>query len=349
LEKYYTGQISFSEITIEIFKRDPFDAYYILSFQKGKQFKAISPAVSSSAKIDDKTKFVLDVTSVCLLYELSKEHQLIYTRKFTISGLLRALLLGKISDTRNSPPSELSVTITQERVYPRIYPEDFTQKRIQHLESILVWVDANCEIVEVAERFNFIMSLPEKHKADVYFQLILDNKLLADRENSILLTDDIFYYTKFHCPSTIVAGPQVFLNKYHTDKEKEITQYLLEHNYIGVPMSADLLYEELLKFLGDKENRYAICLENLRYNWNPAGSHAGEAIKFIKSLYLRSFLNDLTRHQVISSVLSNLIVGLPLRNLQVLPRLIMREFKLLPMQLIATLDILTKIVESRAG
>jgi hypothetical protein len=347
LQEYNLGNLSFSEITIQLFGNDPIDAYYALSHPSGKSFKAISAAVSPQTQINQETKIVLDFTSVCLLYDLSLKIQFKYDTKFIVSSLLRALLVNKIADIQNSPESKMSLSITHESVHPHFYPENYNAKRIEQLKSILQWVDENCATIDVPERFNFIMELPEKQKHNGYLQLIVDNKLLADKEGSVLLTDDVFYYRKFRCPVNLVVGTQLYLYRFHHDKGKAIIDYLLEHNYVGVPMSSDKLNEELLKFLGGKENRYAICLENLRYSWNPYASLAGEGIKFIKSLYLGSFINNLTRQQVVSAVFSNLLVGLPLRNAKLLPQLILREFKLLPMQQLQVLDVLARVIDRK--
>lgn len=346
-EKYYNGNISFSEITGQIFKGDYFNAYYILTDPNGKLFKAISPANSTGVRIDDNTKFVLDASSCCLLYDLSKKLNVTYQKKFIISNLLKTELARKIAEDKINPATELSVTITQDRVRPHFYPAEAAKKRIQHFESLMEWINQNCETTPVPERFNFIMNLSEEHKADAFFQMVLENKLLADRDNSLLLTNDVLYYRSFHCPTNLAISPLIYLHHFHIDKEREIIDFHLEHNYVGLLLTADILYDELLKYLGGKENRYWVCLENLRFNWNPYSPHIGEAIKFIKALYLASFLNNITREQIITAVFSNLLVGLPIRNARLLPQIIMREFKLLPIQLADTLGILTNLVEGR--
>ena len=347
LQEYYSGKISFSDITMRIFRDNPFDAYFTLSSPSGKQFKAISPAVSKQLVIGENASLVLDPTSVCMLYNLSAKYNLVYKRKFIVSSFIRTILNGLISDTRNSPPSKMSLSVRHDNVYPHIYPDDFNEKLVARYEQITSWLDNNCEVVDIPERFNFIMDLTEEQKNSSYLQLIIENKLLADRENFLLLTDDIVYYRYLRSQPSKVIGTQLYLYQFHNEKEMSIKEFLLQHNYVGVPISASLLKEELLKFLSGKENRFPICLENLKHSWNPDVTLIYEAVKFIKSLYLELFIDRLIRQRMVTSVIENLIAGLPSINLNLLVNLIRQEFKLLPVQHLEVFDILTRIIENK--
>jgi hypothetical protein len=192
------------------------------------------------------------------------------------------------------------------------------------------------------------MGLREDIKSDFFLQLIIENKLLSEKKDHILLTNDFIYYRQFHCSLDIVISPLHFLNKYHEDKNKKIVEFLLYHNYIGINISSEVLNEELFKWLGGKENRFSICLENLKYNWNPYNSHVSESIKFIKSLYLSSFLNNITRRQIVTTVFSNLLIGLPPRISKLVPQLVDRELRLLPKQQAEVLQIFARILQMRS-
>ncbi|HET7115877.1 MAG TPA: hypothetical protein VFI29_05275 [Hanamia sp.] len=342
-EKYYSGIISFTDITNSVFKRNFIDAYFTLADKNGKLFKGISPALSSGVLIVKNTKFVLDFTSVCLFSELSKDLNLVFGQKFIISILLKDTVIRKLEEEKSSPKTELSLSITMSSVKPIFYREDFQEKRIEHFQFLLDWINKNCEVVDVPERFNLIMGLKENLKGDLFLQLLIENKLLSEKENHILLTNDFIYYHRFHCSFNVVISPLHFLNKYHGEKNKEIISFLLFRNYIGININAEVLNEELFKWLSGKENRFSICLENLRYNWNPYNSHVTESMKFIKSLYLSSFLNNSTREQIVITIFSNLIIGLPIRLLKLIPQLVMREFRLLPIQLEKILQIFSQV------
>lgn len=346
LEKYYNGTISFSEVVNSVFRKNFIDAYFVLSAKDGKLFKAISPAVSRNVTLTESTKFVLDFTSVCLFYQLSKELSIKFQKKFIASSLLRQDLAERLEAAKTSPGSEFSINVTADRVQPIFYPKDYKEKRVEHLKALLDWTDTYCTSEIVAERLNFIMQLKESEKNDIYLQQLVDNKLLTEREGYILLSNDPFYYRLFKSSTEDVISPLHYLDKFHPNESKSILDFLYLHNYAGVPVTETLLYDEALKMLAGQENRFGICLENLRYNWNPYPNHIIEAIRFIKSLYLSAVLTDDVRERIIFSVFINLKVGLPPKLLRLIPDMIANEFPILPIQALTTMEIFTKALSA---
>lgn len=344
-ENYYAGQISFTDIVNSVFKRNFIDAYYVLSDKNGKLFRGISSALATQAELTDHTRFILDFTSVCLLHDLTKESGLRFAHKFIVSSLLKDEVIKRLEEEKDSPRKELSVSVTQNDIQPHFYPENFKEIRILRFESLLKWIESNCEVAPVPERLNFIMGLDENAKRDNFFQLLVENKLLTERPEHILLTNDTFYYRTFHCSTTVVVSVQAYLDKIHSQKGKEITGFLLSHNYIGIRLTAETLNEELFRMLSGNQNKFAICLENLRFGWNPHRGHIGEVIMFIKSIYISSFVNPVTRQQIITTVFSNLLVGLNVRMGNMVSNLLAREFKFLPMQLMEVLQIFTNVLQ----
>jgi len=104
---------------------------------------------------------------------------------------------------------------------------------------------------------------------------------------------------------------------------------MLYKNYIGLPLSSEILTSELYKMLSDQDNRFSMCLENLRFNWNPDDRHITQVIIFIKSLYTSSAINTSTRLQVVSTTFSNFVVGMPTNLILFINALIKTEFRLL--------------------
>jgi hypothetical protein len=117
---------------------------------------------------------------------------------------------------------------------------------------------------------------------------------------------------------------------------------------VGLHIDQELLSQEFFKMLSGNENKFSICVENLRYAWNPDERHIKESIKFIKSLYLLPFLNDMTREQTIITIISNLMIGLPPKIGKFMPQILMHEFKLLPQQHFQVMQILTQFLDMRS-
>ncbi|MFN0187297.1 MAG: PIN domain-containing protein, partial [Bacteroidia bacterium] len=332
-EKYYNGTSSFTEIASSVFNKNRFDAYFHLTSPIGKRFMAISPSISNKQLLNDESKFVLDVTSVCLFYQLSKELGLAFKHKFIISASLRRELVGMITETRMNPEAKLSINITTEGVTPHFYQEGFKEGRLEFLEEILQWLDDNCEIAQVDEKLNFVLNMKSKGQAiDNLLYEYIDNRLLVDRPNHFLLTNDTFYYRHLKAASTNVISPEIYLEIFQNEKTLECSALMLKDNYVGITIYFEILQEEFINMLSGKENKFPICLENFGYGWNPNLEHAKVIARFIKWLYLtNSYLTERknqTIHTLFLSALRNAppVFGLTLRDE------IKREFSLLANQ-----------------
>lgn len=343
-EKYYNGLISFAEITNSVFKGHFTDAYFILSHQQGKPFKAISPVISPKTYMS-KTNFILDFTSLCLFYQLEKENGITFQARFLISSLIREQVVRELEETKLNPAPELSVSITMDKVTPHFYDDNFQNRRLNTFQTILNWIDKNCIVEEVPERLNYVMELEVEHQNDLFLNILIDNRLLADRQNCVLLTNDTFYYRFLQGTPINIVSPLRFLENHHTEDQKKYMDFMLSRNYVGIPISSTTLNDEFFKMLSGQENRFSICLENLRYNWNPDNRHINESINFIKGLYVSAFINKRTRTQTVFTVFQNLIVGMHNRLISIVFYRLRKEFELLGAHLLEVTDLFKEAVK----
>jgi hypothetical protein len=349
LEDYYNGKISFGEVTRFVFSGNFIDAYFILSDQNGKLFKSISTVISPTLNLNDEIKYALDFTSVCLFYQLSQERDFSFPKKFYISHLIRDKIIQELEEAKLNPKSDFSISITIEKVVPHFYDEHFNDRRINTFQTLLDWVNANCILVDVPERLNLIAGPQVKFNEPVLFMdILIDCRLLVDRENYVLLTNDVIYYRLLKGGINNIISPLHFLEKYHLEQNKNYINLMLKHNYVGIPITSSILNDQFYKMLsGSEDNRFSICLENLRYSWNPDYRHIRESIKFIKGLYVGSLIDKKIREQTTFAVFQNLLVGMEPRLVKMLMQLINTEFNLLAVQKINVLQLLALAVKSR--
>ncbi len=349
LEDYYNGKISFGEVTRAVFRGDFIDAYFILSNQNGKAFKSISTVISPNLNLNDEIKYVLDFTSVCLFYQLSQELDLNFPKKFYISHLIREKIIQELEEVKLNPKSDFSISITVEKVIPFFYDEHFNVRRINTFQTLLDWVNANCIFVDVPERLNLIAGPHSIFKApDLFMDILIDCRLLIDKENYVLLTNDVIYYRLLKGGTNNIISPLHFLEKYHSEQNTDYISFMLKHNYVGIPITSSILNDQFYKMLsGAEDNRFSICLENLRYGWNPDYRHIKESIKFIKGLYVGSLIDKKIREQTTFAIFQNLIAGMEPRLVNALMQLINTEFNLLAIQKINVLQLLTLAVKNR--
>jgi len=307
---YYNGNSSFGDLTTKIFDKNGFDAYFYLTSPNGKKFLAISPSISNNLILNSESKYVLDITSICLFFQLSKELKLRYRHKFIISPSLKKAIINVISNTKYNPETKLSLKITTGGVTPIFYQEGFKENRLKYLEEILEWVENNCVTEQVDEKINLILNLKSNPNVnDDYLFGYIDNRLLIDRSNHYLFTNDMFYFTHLKAGPDRVSSPMLYFEKYHSEKIIECTSYLLKNNYIGVSIYFEILQDEFINMLSGKEHKFTMCLENFNYGWNPNPKHAKVIAHFIKWLYLsNSFITERknqTAHTLFLSALRN--------------------------------------------
>lgn len=327
LENYHNGLISFSEVTFQAFHHKYFEAYFTLCSDRG--FRTIPVSWSQGYELNETNKFIIDITSVCLFFQLTREKQINYSHKFIISPYLRKEVTNIIEETERMPAPKMSVNVTSERVIPYFYPEGFKEKKLLFYQELLKWIESNCVIDYVDERLNFAVQFEEDLKHSAHVQFLLDNRLLSERENYILLTNDTFYFTHLKGSIGSILSPEVFLAKFYHADMKEALSLMLMHNYIGITISRIVLQEEFTKMLSGQNNRFTICLENLNFSYNPIQYHIDEAILFLKWLYLSPMCNDETRKQSALSVFVHLIRGMSFGQLNLLRGQLNSQFKLL--------------------
>lgn len=290
LQQYYTGEVSFTEVCKSVFNENNIEAYYYLT-QQGKLFKGISSALSPQVVMNDETKYVLDFTAICLFYDLSQELDLDYSHKFIISAYVKTELDKSIEKTKLLPEESLSMEVTMEGVKGHRYEKGYAQKRLDFLTKLKAWVIENCEVDTVDEKLNLLGTSNKDLINDEHIIYMADNRLLTERSNCILLTNDIAYYRHFKGNTSDIVSPELYLKKYFPTKATEFANYMLNQNYVGIELTQDILQDQFVNMLSGKSNRFSICQENLNLSWNPHLSHIESTVQFLKWLYLTSFIS----------------------------------------------------------
>ncbi|MDN3654044.1 hypothetical protein QWZ08_00315 [Ferruginibacter paludis] len=331
---YYEGRISFTEIVISVFGQNSIDAYFTLINEQNKCYRAVAPSVNSNVQLSSKTKFVLDFTSICLFYDLSNELGFLFPDKFYISALLRERIAHNLEEIKIEPQSKLSISITEDGVIPYFYDDGFKKRRTELFQNILNWVDRNCLLEDVPERLNLIT---EKHDdndndlrhLDLIFNVIVESNMLANRPEHVMLTNDVFHYRHFKGSTNVFVSPFLYVEKYFPQHKMAAVSFMLRHNYIGLPITSQMLIDEFSKKNLNQENRFQICIENLNYGWNPDGNHIFEAITFLRHLYLQQVTNPGIRDITVMLLLKSLLTGMDYKTIKKTYQLFKEAFVLM--------------------
>lgn len=299
LNEYSSYQIGFFNITNTLFQQDFWTANKYL--RTNHTFNTIPKVFYGNRKLPENAKFVLDFSSLCTMYDIDNEIGLPSTlNKFLIPNLFIRVIENLIKEEKESPES-FRLKITTKNVIPNFKPEDFSKRKIDELEKILKWIEHRCEPVLIPEKIDFVFKL-QANTSNILTQTLLDNILLSNRENHILITDDVFYLLNSG-NGNLITSEIFFLSVYDDKTLQSIYGYYLKNNYVGITFPYQVIYDAFLKYISGKNNEYLLILKSLSQAFNPYENKISELTKFIKSIYLLSSVSLEKKNSHVHNVL----------------------------------------------
>ncbi|WP_309609181.1 hypothetical protein [Flavobacterium sp.] len=332
LDDYTNYRIGFSEISRSIYK-NYIDAYLNLSGFIGNRITTLPSSLTQKIeKIkDDSTNFGLDFSSLMLFYFLDKEQNFKFIHKFTISYLLKVEIEKEIIELNNSPFSSMSIQITNESITKYLTPENYREKRQSFLESILEWININCEIDLVKEKLDILPKFDDKEKLDEFMKLMIDYMYLSGRNKFHLISSDssLFLFKNRSIANNIV-NPEKYLVTFYPEKcDTSFYRFLLKSNYLGININFETLKNEFFDLLVGKENCYNLCLENLQFSINNNPNIIPIVSRFLKEIYLILSLTIEQKNRYSFYLIINVINGMPKELLLKFSNKIIEDFKLM--------------------
>jgi hypothetical protein len=338
---YYKHQVSLYQIVEWNFGGSFFDAYQYLTSNNSNGF-LINPRKYIDIDLSIKSwKLVLDFTSSLLLYEMSKKINIRPT-SFVIAQSLIDLLEGQVHKTDTEASPKVSITIKENKVLRTVYPENFAENRLSYLNDFKKWLNENAEIDATIEKLGLMRGVNDKVRMRKSMEFIVDTTLLAQRENYLLVTDDSSY-SKMYGMNKAISTEFYLLNEF-SEKQEEITQYLIEKNYLGLTLNDKDLY--LSYFNQNKPNCsqvYLKSLENFILPYNFSEKTIKTAVLFMKEIAMTGSISDEKYVFDVSNLFVRLIRAFPNKNYgNLLLDEINHHFNLLGNKLFLTTDALAR-------
>lgn len=334
LNDYYNWKIGYTEIVRGVFKENYIDAYLHLTNDPGSNFTTLPNRLVQSIGNYPTILFALDFSSLMLFYFLEKELSFKFIHKFKISYHIKEHIENQIFEVKNSHKTSMFVQITMEGVRPSLVPEDYTEKRTEFLQSILQWVNENCEIDYVEEKLDVLPKLVqnEENFKGNFLNLMVDNMYLSSKENYRLISSDsslLLFKSDQHLHYNQI-NPEKYLTSFYPDKcSSEFYRFLLKSKYLGISIGLDTMKNEFYDFVAGKENYYPLVLENLKFTIHGDEAAISICIQFLKYLYLINSLSTTDKNRYSSEIFRNTFYGMPLNVLLKYKSKLKTEFKLL--------------------
>jgi hypothetical protein len=325
LRQYYTGTLSLTEAVVQLSGDDFLGTYYFLAQQKDGIISIPTPYLT--AKQDAGTEFVIDMSSLAILYQLHNNHKATYPKKFVISGYLVEKIKKALGEENSHNLPSLSLSVTSDAVIPDFNTESKHENNSVYLKGLLKWIDENC-FVEVSERVTDFTRGMEISMGNSFFtDYALNTVLLVeDQANRILITDDMIYIKHRLISLNRIVSSESFIKK--TFGEDYIGLYeFIKNKYRGFGLSEKQLNDEYLKNLTGQLNYYSSCLDNIALINNPGGSV--DVIKHIKAIALHPLLAPEKLKFDQATVFVNLLRGVDDNVRRHIEKMISIEFRLL--------------------
>ena len=315
LDDYCNYRIGYLVVVNAVFKRNFVDAYLYLTGNKRSEFITVPNIFTAVIDTQNQSlKFVLDFTSLMLFYFLERELKFEFKHTFIISYNTRHQIESYINSDKNSPESTLSMNITTEGVENFFYPEGNKKTRIDFLQSILDWIDKNCEIDLVEEKLDVILKLSKKENdyENAIISNMIDSLHLSLRENHRYISSDIsvFQFRTGSDFNTNFLNPEKYILTYYPEKcNSDFYRFLLKSNYLGINISYETLKKEFIEYIGGRENYYPMVLENIQFSINNNPNIVSTCITFFNFLNNTALpLSAIEKHT--SEVLMKSMVGM---------------------------------------
>lgn len=257
-QQYLKNKLPFTIFAINCTDSNYLKAYYYLA-NKEKGF-LVCPLSIQNPNIDLSKKIIVDFTSLLSLFEISEQQKISFDNKFIIPKTLVDWLKTESKKDETQPQSEMSIDITREGVRPYFFSKDYKENQLKFYKNLLQWITANCEIVVVESKLDYLRSNEEKEdNIKNELNIVLDIiHLLLSPENILISDDQIFFNTV----QPNIFSTEMFL-KSKFEKIEEINSFFLMKGYIGLTLNKETLKQEFCKKKDGEENSYSECLKNI--------------------------------------------------------------------------------------
>ena len=249
---------------------------------------------------DDKTEFVLDFSSLILLYEFSLlNNRLVYQRKF----LIPKLVVDIIKDYRKNLPFIHSTAMMDAQQQGRIlhFSDRYDIDAEERVDGLIAWIGRNCN--EVASTAVLKIDVPQSSLTTELFRHVMVEILPEEvGKQRVLLSEDA------HLESIMkTALPMVSTETYMRDVEgqrlgESFAEFLCDNSCIGAMIPSLYIYDQFFHLEAKEMNNIPDVIETLRRNCDLDG-----CLKACQNILRDAYNIDLAKmtvHSFMEAVLS---------------------------------------------
>jgi hypothetical protein len=235
LNQYREGSISFLQLTRQIFNDDIIKAYLQVTHWPQAGFRVIPPSLFDIAETQSTVKPCIDLPTLILFSEISKNRNIEFKAQFIISQHTASYINDLLIASETEKPSEIRLNITSTTVTPSFNEKEKLEYRVNLLKNCKAWMDNNCEIRTSEEKLNIIVRLKAQQGSVNDFVLsYMDTMALTVDHKAILISDEKIAFGAFRESNQIISS-EYYLTHFAKNADADlIYDFLSERNYIGI-------------------------------------------------------------------------------------------------------------------
>ena len=262
INNYYERTSSFSEVIIRAFSNDYLGGYFnLITEHSGISITPIQ--YYNSMSIESNTdNFIIDFSSLTILYQTARENDIKYPHKFLVSRFIVESLKGKLREMQKETKSEFSIVITSQGIEKYLRPENLHQSNITYISGLIDWIKNNCEEIVSNRVADFKRKLNPNFEQAAFIDYVLNTTLVREDKNCTLITDDMVYFKYRFAQISGSVSTEWYIKKCLGEDHTALFEFV-RNKYRGFSLNEKLLIDEFDKKIKSQDNYYSFCVENL--------------------------------------------------------------------------------------
>lgn len=306
INSYYKGELSFTEVIIQVFRNEYLAGYTSLIYEHSGISIIPLSFYKSVTKPVNTTNYIIDFSSLIILYQIAKEHNITYRHKFLISRFIIDIIKQKLRTIQSEPKSELSIVVTSEDITTYRIPENAQQNNIKYLENLLRWIEENCEVVVSPRVIDLKRNIDIEYEKNDFIDYILNTLLVCEDKQGILLTDDLVYFKFNLAQIQFSMSTEQYIKSILVDEHPALIEFI-KNKYKGFTLTEKQLLDEFDKKINSQNNYYTNCLENISMACAP------QCVKLVNKITQSQL--DMNQQEIeIKNIFINMLKNGPLSN-----------------------------------
>lgn len=336
-KSFKSRELTFLEFFSCLDKDQPIETYLALTIGSYKKFPCL-PMPENIEGLTSNHKLIIDFTTLIPLHNLHQLYGVLPNNPLICSRIITDFLKERIYSLSKEQNQAGALALDNYVPYFIPYPENYFEQKKQYYTDLLSWIEMYCTIEFSYRTGDLLVQLQNNfevfHKWNSILAYAIDNALLSEKQDYVLLTDDVFYHKFFH--KDVIPLQSVFRRELFTRqvKKEQILYYLLENNYIGLFPDKELFLEILVRT--DVTQKLVPLLNFLEGTLLYQDNAAMTLYEFLRETYLHAHLSFQKREslaRLIFSYIFKLYEVFSNQRKAAILRKIEKDFNFLPLYL----------------